>query len=220
MIEDYGLQIRKAAIALQNSGLQARIPNSSDLYWSAKAAHSLNQYDADLEYHWRAASLVYGAMLAARGKWSETVRAYSSKDCARGAEGAITPLPRTHCVALAAMMAIGEAFARVRSEGYYAEEAASEAVRWLAMLNDSNYNAWHGVALVVIAQAQQNKNVDCTDLAVYARSLLSPSKQPELCILADHLAGEGDGTVRHRRFRKRPATLQAAECLYLFNAPL
>lgn len=220
MIEEIGLELRKAASALQKDGLRADIPQSEFLFKTAQASRQHNPRDPDIEYHWRAASLVHGAMLAAGNKWSEAYRVFSSKSHARGAEGETSPLPPASSPALAAMMAVGEAVARVRSDNHYAEEAASEAVRWLTIVDDSNFNAWHGTALLVIAQYRWKQGMDVGELTAYARELLMPSAQPELCVLADHLAGNGDGLVKRSRFRKRPATFQAAECLYLFNAPL
>ena len=207
---------------LRDSGIEAKIPHSGELYVATRVAHAQNQANPDVEYLWRAACLVHGAMIAARGAWSEAYKVYHAKGFARGGEGEVTPLPPTSCIAFAAMMALGEAVARVRSQNQYAEEAASEAVRWFGMHNDTNYNAWHGTALLVIAYTRWKGGTggNVSDLATYARGLLAPRAQPELCVLADHLAGNGDGQVQHSRFKKRAATFQAAECLYLFNAPL
>lgn len=220
MIEDIGLELRKAAKVLQEEGIRASIPQSEFLFSTAQEARLRNPDDPDTEYHWRAACLIYGAMLAKKGKWSDAYRVFSSKGHPRGGEGAVSRLPATTCVALTAMMALGEAVARVRNGNDYAEEAASEAVRWLTMLGDGYYNAWNGTALLVIALCDKNRSELTRELATYARELLAPQAQPELCVLADHLAGNGDGIIRISRFRKRTATLQAGECLYLFNAPL
>jgi len=222
LIENIGLEIRKATISMRDSGLEARIPNSRKLYEQAQTAWSEDQTDADVERHYRAACLVHGAMLVARGRWSEAIQVYSVKGFARGGEGAVTPLPPTLCnqsTQFAAMMALGESISRVRSNRDYADEAATEAVRWFVMLNDPRLSPWHGAALLVMAHESQKQGHDVRGLAAYARTLLDPYEQPELCVLAEHYAGMRDGYVKTSRFRKRPATFQAVECLYLFNVP-
>lgn len=217
MIEDIGLQLRKATIAIRDFGLDARIPDSDELYKAAQEARSKHPSNPDIEHHWRAACLIHGAVLAARDQWPEAARVYATHSFARGGQGSITPLSPTSCKKLAAMMAVGEAVARIRANRHYAEEAASEAVRWLTILNQPQLNRWHGVALIVIAHYAHGKGDDVSDLATYAKQLLDPHLQPELAVLVDYLSGAGDGYVKRSWHRRRLATFQAAECLYLFR---
>lgn len=212
MADDTGLKVQKAVISLRHYGLDARIPDSGDIHSRMLDEWRANPGDARTEYLWRVASLVHGAMLAKAGKWNEAVDAYFYGDAPRPLNSPMRP-PDKKCARFAALMAVGEAVARIHCQDPYAASVAEIGAGGLAGLNDPRYARWAGVSMLIIAIEQQNP-----DVAKLALQCICPHRQPELRTLADMHAGQGNGTIG-RWFGRRKANFTAQECLYLFNHP-
>lgn len=202
---------------LRGGGARARLPNSDAILQSARGQWRANKTELN-ERLWRLAALCHGAVSAFAGNWAEAQKAY---DCNPEYISRHRTPASPENAKLDAFMCLGYAVAACvngRPNAGPVNAINQQALNYLEGTRDTRFQRWTAVSLIVQALCEVSDGRDVYGKTATRAMLHMDDSQPELCLIAMKLRGEGNGIVPGKMLRRaRPASLQAAECLYYFN---
>lgn len=205
---------------LRGRGHRARLPNSKDTLEAAvRLFREHNSQDnQDL---WRIAAIHRSAVAAFEGDWKESFIA--SHPDPQGKRGGPETWPLVHSTGLwlQALMFTNHVVAGVHlglqlPQGPH--NIASSTAWCFEQIRRNNLNRWHAVVIVAKAYYERTMDLNSYESAMAARTLINPIRQPELNILALHLAGMSKGVYKASKFsRAHQAGFNPLECMYYCN---
>jgi hypothetical protein len=217
--QELRVAIEQQTAKLRRYGVKADLPESYVLLQQAELHLHKNKCDTN-QCLWRMAAIAHLAMLCVEGRWREAL-AFSHDPSIVGEESSRFPTPTTSdAKKLAALMYNNMVACHLLAKrlSNHTDWLATEGLKYLQELQNPLLNRWKAVLWV----ARARLSTDVLEHDRYAtqahRFARHPILVPELYAYIQGMARGGDGTFKPGLLqRRRAATLQPNECLYLFN---